>query len=588
MTSSTVPSTPTTRKSSAWPRAFAGTASKNRFWSLPTTTSYPGIVVADIKRRAAGRWPEILATLGGIDAALLDGKNHPCPKCGGTDRFRRIDADEGALFCNQCFHKDNGDGIAALQWLNGWDFATTVKALAAHLGGNGATSKAKRKSQIVASYYDYTDENGHLLYQVVRMEPKDFRQRRPKVGGGWNWSVKGVRLVPYRLPQLLAAPADVMVVIVEGEKDVDRLAKLGIVATCNAMGAGKWRGQYSEHFRDRKVVILPDNDQPGRDHAEQVARALHGNAKSIKVVALPGLPEKGDVSDWLDAGGWRVVDNPPVRFRRACAMLSLPTPTPGGNIEFLRDYLNVGPDDRPLVVAWLLAAMRPVGPYPVLCLHGEQGSAKSTTARVLRELVDPNAAPLRSEPREPRDLMIAANNGWVVALDNLSHVASWLSDALCRLSTGGGFSTRELYSDDDEMIFNATRPMILAALQAEQNTMPNPFANWKRTQDEVGRWGWKRVDLDPGDWPDFDGLPEVADFTCCECGSAEWWENLHRPVSVRFCLRCHPPTNARRLAAWAAELRQRATVGATCGNRPPDVPQDATGAADPTQNTSGP
>lgn len=113
------------------------------------------------------------------------------------------------------------------------------------------------------------------------------------------------------------------------------------------------------------------------------------------------------------------------------------------------------------VTAGWLAALRPRGPYPVLALHGEQGSSKSTTARALRNLVDPNAAGLRSEPREPRDLAIAANNAWVLAVDNLSRISSWLSDALCRLSTGGGFSTRTLYENDEESIFNAQRPCIL-------------------------------------------------------------------------------------------------------------------------------
>lgn len=145
-------------------------------------------------------------------------------------------------------------------------------------------------------------------------------------------------------------------------------------------------------------------------------------------------------------------------------MLALPEPVKGGHVDELRNYVNVHDEEWPLLLACLLAAYRPRGPYPVLNLHGEQGSAKSTTAKVLRSLVDPNTAPLRSEPREPRDLMIAANNGWIVALDNLSHLPAWLSDALCRLSTGGGFSTRELYSDSDEVIFDAMRPLVLTGI----------------------------------------------------------------------------------------------------------------------------
>ncbi|MGE3803822.1 MAG: hypothetical protein AB7K24_04005 [Gemmataceae bacterium] len=165
----------------------------------------------------------------------------------------------------------------------------------------------------------------------------------------------------------------------------------------------------------------------------------------------------------IDSTGWRVVQSPPVRFRRASAMLPLPFPTPG-NAADLRRFLNISDGDWPLVAAWLVAAMRPTGPFPVLCLFGEQGSAKSTAARVLRSLIDPNAAPIRAEPREQRDLAIAANNGWVVALDNLSHLSPWLSDALCRLSTGGGFATRTLHTDEDETIFDAQRPVIVTGI----------------------------------------------------------------------------------------------------------------------------
>ena len=208
------------------------------------------------------------------------------------------------LFCNQCFHQANGDGIAALQWLRGGTFPETVNALAEHLGQSSQRSSppaGNSKPHIVATY-DYRDERGELLYQVVRFDPKGFRQRRPKGGNGWEYSVKGTRLVPYRLPDLVAAPSSVAVFVVEGEKDADRAAGIGIVATTCAMGAGKWRPEYNEHFRGRSVYIVPDNDKPGREHAQQVALSLHGIAKNIKVVELPGVPEKGDLSDWLDQG----------------------------------------------------------------------------------------------------------------------------------------------------------------------------------------------------------------------------------------------------------------------------------------------
>jgi len=163
--------------------------------------------------------------------------------------------------------------------------------------------------------------------------------------------------------------------------------------------------------------------------------------------------------------GWNVVDDPPVRFRRSRGMLALPAPEPGGTVDQLRGFLNLDDKAWQLVISWLVATLRPRGPYPILALFAEQGSGKSTIGRLLRELIDPNAAPLRAEPNNGRDLMIAANNSWCLAYDNLSHVPPWLSDALCRLSTGGGFATRELYTDQDEVIFDFQRPLLLTSIE---------------------------------------------------------------------------------------------------------------------------
>jgi hypothetical protein len=170
----------------------------------------------------------------------------------------------------------------------------------------------------------------------------------------------------------------------------------------------------------------------------------------------------------IDRNGWTVVESRqvPVRFVRRRAMHPLPLPRPGGSISSLRKFVNIQDEnDWVLLIAWLIAAMRPRGPYAILNVQGEQGTAKTTLSRILRMLVDPNRAPVRSEPREPRDLMIAASNSRVVAFDNLSNIPVWLSDAMCRLATGGGFSTRELYSDSDEMIFDAMRPIILNGIE---------------------------------------------------------------------------------------------------------------------------
>jgi len=168
----------------------------------------------------------------------------------------------------------------------------------------------------------------------------------------------------------------------------------------------------------------------------------------------------------IDETGWRIVAEPPVRFRRAAGMQPLPTPIRGGSVEMLRAFLNVsGDSDFVLVVAWALAVLRDKGPYPVIVLSGEQGSAKSTFCAVLRALLDPNTAPLRALPREDRDLFIAANNGHVLAFDNVSGLRAWISDTLCRLATGAGFAIRQLYTDIDEVLFDAARPVVLNGIE---------------------------------------------------------------------------------------------------------------------------
>ena len=522
--------------------------------------------------------------------------------------------------------------------------------------GNGSGHTPPRKKELLATYA-YKDATGTLLFEVCKYRNPDgsktFSQRRPLPGGGVIWGLRAgeyqcfdnsanwypvgrkgpatmstvknapaAQLVLYRLPELLAADPSVPVHLGEGEKDVDRLRALGLTATCNPMGAGKWREEYNNYLQGRVVVILPDKDDAGRAHAQKVARSLHSIAASIKIVELPGLPAKGDVSDWLDAGGtveqlqalvevasefdpattpapgaqttaskgaksgngdeeptqqeillsiaavaelfhtsddesfaripvndhletwairgggfkkwllhgfyklqgkapqseifsstiklleakalfdgplrpvwvrladhegaiyldlgnekweavkvtsagWEVVADAPACFRRPRSMLALPYPERGGNINELRPFVNVATvQDFHLMVAYQLAAMRPIGPYPIMVLTGEQGSAKSTAARVNRSLVDPNTSPLRSAPREERDLMISATNSWMLVFDNLSGIPPWLSDSFCRLSTGGGISNRELYTNSEEFILDAMRPVLLNGIDS--------------------------------------------------------------------------------------------------------------------------
>jgi hypothetical protein len=208
------------------------------------------------------------------------------------------------------------------------------------------------------------------------------------------------------------------------------------------------------------------NVTEAKAHFDAPERVVH-----IRVGELDGrlyldLGDKAWRAVEISAAGWRVIANPPVRFRRAAGMQPLPVPVPGGSVGTLRSFLNVQSDtDFVLVVAWALAVLRNHGPYPVLALSGEQGSAKSTFSAILRALLDPNTAPLRALPREDRDLFIAASNGHLLAFDNVSGLPAWISDTLCRLATGGGFAVRQLYTDQDEVLFDAARPVILNGIE---------------------------------------------------------------------------------------------------------------------------
>jgi hypothetical protein len=521
---------------------------------------------------------------------------------------------------------------------------------------NGPTAKLKGKPKLgpIVATYDYYDDEGRLLYQVTRHSPKDFRQRRPNGKGGWVWNLAGVTRVPYRLKELLAASPNEWVFIPEGEKDCDHLAELGLLATTNPQGAGKWAKLDDAAVRralsGRKVAILPDNDDAGWQHAKAVAWRLKDVAAEVRIVELPDLPDKGDVSDWLLAGGnadqlielveaaaaeaadgpdahgtasedppagadgsdggdggdgadahppadngpsdeparesqadklvalavaskmeffhtpgagraayvsyrcdghretwpvkseqfgeylsylfyerheksvnptalstaqghlsayakykgkaypvalraaehdgkvyidlcddgwravevtdrgWVVVDESPVRFYRKPGMLALPVPEPGGSVEELRSVLNLpkveGNDDAfVLTVAWLVAALWPKGPYPVLAVNGEPGSAKTTFCKYLRGLTDPSEAPFCGVPKCEEDLMIAAHNSWTVCFDNLSGIRTELSDNLCKLATGAGFRTRALFTNDGEKIISVARPCLINGIE---------------------------------------------------------------------------------------------------------------------------
>jgi len=227
----------------------------------------------------------------------------------------------------------------------------------------------------------------------------------------------------------------------------------------------------------KRSYYVETGGAPGREAMTAAMGILSARARYdglIRVVNLRVAEHDGriyiDLCDplWraveIAPDGWRILNTPPVRFRRTAGMLAIPEPVRGGTVEELRQHLNVDDPAFVLAVSWLLAVMRGRGPYPILALTGEQGTGKSMTAHKLRALVDPHAASLRSLPRDTRDLFVAAMNGHVLAFDNLSAISNDNSDALCRLSTGGGFATRALFTDDTEVFFNGQRPIALTSI----------------------------------------------------------------------------------------------------------------------------
>lgn len=201
--------------------------------------------------------------------------------------------------------REGDDGRVLLKCYAGCDVQEIVGALGLGMSDlfEDRNGHGTRRQKQIEETYDYRDADGKLLFQAVRYTPKGFSQRRPDGCSGWTWNLNGVERVLYRLPDLLEADPKETLFLVEGEKDANRLASLGLTATTNPQGAKKWREEYTAILKGRRVALLPDNDDEGRKHAEMVAATLSGEAESVKMVTLPNLPPKGDVSDWLKAGG---------------------------------------------------------------------------------------------------------------------------------------------------------------------------------------------------------------------------------------------------------------------------------------------
>jgi hypothetical protein len=183
------------------------------------------------------------------------------------------------------------------------NLSVSVRGYCCHAcGAQGSLIELAQELKIAPeAVYSYRDAQGAEKYQVVRWPGKEFRQRQPDGHGGYVDNIKGVDRLPYRLPELLEEP-DEVVFVTEGEMDADRLAAAGLIATTNSGGANKLGDNLASYIAGGDMVLLPDNDEPGRKHMQQVAHLLRGEARSIKIIELPDLPRKGDVSDWLDAG----------------------------------------------------------------------------------------------------------------------------------------------------------------------------------------------------------------------------------------------------------------------------------------------
>ena len=219
-----------------------------------------------------------------------------------------------------------------------------------------------------------------------------------------------------------------------------------------------------------KHRTAPSKDAIQRAIALMKAKALHAGETHpvfVRVAQNEGKTYIDLANDErqvieIDTDGWRIVDDPSVKFRRSNGMMPLPNPEQDGSLDQIRGLVNLeSKNDWLMFVALVTFYLRPSGPYPLMVLQGGQGCAKSTTARIVKLLVDPHSAPLRSEPKNEVDLVISASKNWLLAMDNISRLPSWLSDALCRLTTGGGLSKRKLYTDDDETLFSIMRPVIL-------------------------------------------------------------------------------------------------------------------------------
>ncbi|MBP3955492.1 AAA family ATPase [Gemmata sp. G18] len=359
---------------------------------------------SECRERAADRVVKLLSARGPIKQRG-SGWKCLCPAHADGDPSLDVDIGDGGRVLLRC----RSAGCSAAQ------VCAALGITLADLFDDSSPAKASFDDRVLAAY-DYKDEAGKVLFQAVRLwapapKNKDFRQRRPTGGNKWAWDLDGVRRVLYRLPGLVAADKGAWVFVVEGEKDADALTALGLVATTNPMGAGKWKPEHAEQLRSRRVVVIPDNDAPGRAHAEDVRKSLRGSARQVVVLELPGLPEKGDVSDWLASGGTAL------RLLQMVEDRSRPDPSaksdrqeavPAGEmvVESLAGL-------RPKPMRWLVRDRIPAGMMGLLA--GEGGHGKSMTTLELAAAVTTGRCAfglVYPDPVKGSALLISCEDDW--------------------------------------------------------------------------------------------------------------------------------------------------------------------------------
>jgi putative DNA primase/helicase len=401
--------------------------------------------------------------------------------------------------------------------------------------------------------YSYLDEDGQLLYQVCRFAPKAFRLRRLVGPGEWEYSIKGSRLVPYHLPDVLKAES---VFVVEGEKDCNNLKNLGLTASCNPMGAGKWPREFNVYFQDKQIVILPDNDEPGRKHAESVARQLHDVAASVRILELPGLREKGDVSDWLAAGGtaamlqglaeaapqWQTSGRTPRQKTKPKSQggprqegpgLRVVAPDEVVEATLVKDVLPEAPVPDNLIVParWNLSPVGvgelirrqdgielvPIAPTPIVLagrLINQIDGTEKTRLAFFRDGVWKQHIAERTVIATTRSITQMAGVGLPVTSNNARHLVEFLAE------------------------FEAANLEFLPRIRV------SPHLGWQRTGDELG-FLWGRTFLSPGRQPlliDLEGPcqawhPNLVTFQGADAGEEQLADAFHSRGSFEVWMR---------------------------------------------------